>query len=418
MSRRLAIAADVEADGVYHIKERRMPKLFDRVPDRRDPNLLNKWTWYPGDVIPMWVADMDFRAPPHVLKALRKAVDQGVLGYEMTSRALLETVAARMDRLYGWKVAPEAVVPVTGIVSGFNVAARTFCTAKKGYLIQPPVYNEFFAVQKNLGIPQYEAPLVQSQKGNILRYEVDWIAFEKQARKASIFLLCNPHNPVGMVYSRTDLRRMGDTCQAHNVLVVSDEIHSELLLGGQKFTPLVKVSNQLASKSITLVSPSKTFNVPGLMCGFAIIPDEELRARYKQTVEKLRLHVSSLGLIAARAAFSGECEDWLSQLREYLTENRDYVVEYASRYLPGIRLTCPAATYLAWLDCSELVRQGRINGSPFEFFLKEAKVAFGDGKIYGPASDKFIRLNFGCTRRTLKQGLDRVRDSLYRRKHG
>jgi cystathionine beta-lyase len=233
-----------------------------------------------------------------------------------------------------------------------------------------------------------------------------------------MFLLCNPHNPVGIVYSRRDLRRMAEICLAHDVLMVADEIHSELLLGGQAFTPLIKAHPEIRKRSITLVSPSKTFNVPGLMCGFAIIPDDELRATYNRMVEKLRIHVSSLGLIAAREAFSGSCDGWLAELLAYLTANRDFLVEYVSEYLPDIRITRPAATYLAWLDCSELVRKGIISGSPFDFFLKEAKVAFGEGKIYGEASAEFVRLNFGCTRRTLKQGLDRVRDSLYRRKHG
>ena len=395
-----------------------MTGIFDRAPDRRDPNLRNKWTTYADDVLPMWVADMDFRAPPPVLAALRKAVGQGVLGYELPSRALLESVAGRMDRLYGWKVDPEAVVPVTGIVSGFNAAARAFCTRGRGYLIQPPVYNEFFAVGSNLGLRQYEAPLRQSAEGNLLRYEVDWEAFEKQVRKAGMFLLCNPHNPVGVVFSRRDLRRMAELCLENEAVIVSDEIHSELLMGETRFSPVAKLSAEIARRTVTLVSPSKTFNIPGLMCGFAIIPDAELRRRYAEVVDHLRLHVSSLGLIAARAAFSGECEDWLRELRVYLTANRDYLVDYITEYLPDIRVTRPAATYLAWLDCSALVRQGRISGSPFEYFLNEARVAFGDGKIYGKSGADFVRLNYGCTRRTLKQGLDRMRDTLYRRKHG
>ncbi len=395
-----------------------MANPFDRVPDRRDPHVLNKWTWYPRDVLPLWVADMDFRAPPPVLKALHKAVKQGVLGYELPSASLLKTVAARMERLYGWKVAPEMVIAVTGIVSGFNAAARAFCTEKKGYLIQPPVYNEFHALKENLGLRQYEAPLLQSVKGNILHYEIDWDAFEKQVKKTRLFLLCNPHNPLGIVYGRRDLRRMAEICLEHDVIIVSDEIHSELLLGGQRFSPLAKLSASIARRSITMVAPSKTFNVPGLFCGFAIIPDPELRASYVRTVEKLRMHVSSFGLTAARVALSGECDGWLDELRSYLTENRDFLVDYVTQYLPDIRITRPDATYLAWLDCSELIRQGRIAGSPFDFFMNQAKVAFGEGKIYGEASAEFVRLNFGCTRRTLKQALDRVRDSLYRRKHG
>src|SRR4030095_15278133 len=167
---------------------------FDRVPNRRIPGVLNKWTWYPKDVLPLWVADMDFPAPKPILDELRKAVNQGVLGYELSSTTLLETVAARMDRLYSWKVKPEWIVPVTGIVSGFNVAARAFGSQKKGYLVQPPVYNEFHEIKNHIGIPQLDAPFVKQVKGNILHYEVDWDLFKKQAKKVSMFLLCSPQN--------------------------------------------------------------------------------------------------------------------------------------------------------------------------------------------------------------------------------
>jgi len=246
---------------------------FDRAPDRRSPDRVNKWTWYPPDVLPLWVADMDFRAPPPVLAALRRAVDEGVLGYELPSKALSETVAGRMQSLYGWSVDPSSVVAVTGIVSGFNVAARAFgASRKKGYLIQPPVYNEFHSVQANTGIKEYEAPLLERAKGNILRYEIDWDAFEKQVSKARVFILCNPHNPIGQIYSRRDLRRMAEMCLENDVVIISDEIHSELLLGGQKFTPIAAQSKAIAQQTITLVSPSKTFNVPGISAVFRTKP--------------------------------------------------------------------------------------------------------------------------------------------------
>jgi len=360
----------------------------------------------------MWVADMDFPAPRPILSTLRKAVDHGVLGYELPSQTLKETVAARMDSLYRWKVRPEAVVAVTGIVSGFSVAARAFCTPKKGVLIQTPVYNEFHEVKNNIGIPQLDAPLIQKVTGNILSYEIDWDAFEKQAKKAGMFLLCHPHNPLGLVYSRKDLLRMAEICIANDVLIVSDEIHSELMLDDHKHTPMAKLSSEIANRTITLVAPSKTFNVPGLFCGFAIIPNKELRARYEREVEHLRLHVSSMGLFAAQTAFSGQCDGWLMELREYLSANRDFLVNYVSECLPEVRVTFPSATYLGWLDFSRLVESGRIQGSPFKFFLEKAKVAFSDGKIFGAGYENFIRLNYGCPRATLEQGLERVRKSL------
>lgn len=385
-----------------------MPYNFDRTPNRRTPGTVNKWTYYPEDVLPMWVADMDFPAPPPILDELRKAVHQGVLGYEMASPTLLETVAARMDHLYGWKVKPEAVVPVTGIVNGFNVAARAFGSPKKGYLVQPPVYNEFHEIKNNVSIPQIDAPLREQARGNRLRYEIDWDLFQKRIRKASMFLLCSPHNPLGIVFARKDLLRMAEICIENNVLIVSDEIHSELLLGDAKFTPLAKLSAEIARNTITLVAPSKTFNVPGLFCGFAIIPQKELRDRYIQVVQHLRLHVASLGLRAAQVAFSGQCDEWLQGLRSYLTANRDFLVEYVTQNLPGVRVTVPQATYLAWLDFTQL----GLEPSPYQFFLEKAKVALSDGRIFGENHKGYVRLNFGTSRKILKQGLDRMAAAL------
>jgi cystathionine beta-lyase len=381
---------------------------FDIVPNRRNPNNLNKWTGYPKDVLPMWVADMDFPAPKPILNALHKAVDHGVLGYESPSKVLKETVATRMDRLYSWKVKPEAVVAVTGIVSGFSVAARIACTSKKGMLVQTPVYNEFHEVKNNVGIPQLDAPLVKNVNANVLSYEIDWDIFEKQVKKAGMFLLCNPHNPLGIIFPRKDLLRMAEICIKNNVLIVSDEIHSELLLDDNKFMPLAKLSSEIAKHTITLIAPSKTFNVPGLYCGFAIITDKDLRERYEKEVSHLRLHISSMGLFAARTAFSGQCDGWLKELRRYLTGNRDFLVEYVTEYMPEVRFTIPDATYLGWLDFT----QTGIVGSPFEFFLKNAKVAVSEGKIFGRNGEGHVRLNFGTSRKLLEQGLERMRTAL------
>lgn len=385
-----------------------MPINFDSTPNRRDPNVKNKWTWYPNDVLPMWVADMDFPAPKPILNELRKVVDHGVLGYEMPSQSLQETVATRMDRLYRWKVKPASVVAVTGIVSGFTVAARAFGSKKKGVLVQTPVYNEFHEVKNNVGIPQVNAPLVERVNGNILRYEIDWDVFKKQVKKAGIFLLCNPHNPLGIIFSRKDLLQMARICIENNVLIVSDEIHSELLLDDHTFTPMAKLSSEIAEHTITLIAPSKTFNVAGLFCGFAIIPNEKLRLRYDKEVNHLRLHVNSLGLHAARIAYSGQCDDWLKELRRYLTGNRDFLLEYVTKHMPGVRTTIPDATYLGWLDFT----QTDIKGAAYDFFLKEAKVALSDGKIFGTKSEGYARINFGTSRKLLKQGLDRMRKAL------
>lgn len=381
---------------------------FDKTPNRRATPLKNKWTWYPDDILPLWVADMDFQSPPAILKQLHKVVDQGVLGYEIPSLTLQETIAARMHHLYRWKVKPEDVVTVPGIVSGFNVAARAFESAQKGLLVQTPVYNAFHEVKDSVGIPQINAPLLRKNVGNIIHYEIDWDVFEAKAKQAGMFLLCNPHNPLGIIFSRKDLLRMAEICIRNDLLMVSDEIHSELLLDGNSFTPLAKLSPKIAQQTVTLIAPSKAYNVPGLFCGFAIIPNEDLRKKYEKTVEHLRLHVSSMGLHAARVAFSGQCDGWLKELRTHLTENRDFLIEYVTQHMPGVNLTIPQATYLGWLDFTEF----NVHDSPYEFFLKNAKVALSDGKIFGDEGAGHVRLNFGTSRRILKQALDRMRKAL------
>ena len=382
---------------------------FDLVPSRRRTNSV-KWLRYPKDVLPMWVADMDFPAPAPIRKKLRWAAEHGVLGYDFATPRLKEIVAARMDRLYGWQVEPDAVVDVTGIVSGFSVAARIACSPKRGILLQTPVYNEFHEVKNNLGIPQLDAPFARRVEGNILRYEIDWDIFEKQVKKAGMFLLCSPHNPLGIIFSRSELKRMAELCIQNGALIVSDEIHSELLLGGSAFTPMAKLSPEIARHTITLVSPSKTFNVPGLFCGFAIVPDERLRQRYRKEAERLRMHVNSMGLYAAEAAFSGSCDGWLAELRRYLTANRDFLAKYLGENMPAALFTIPDATYLGWLD----FRGTKIEGSPYQFFLKNARVALSEGRIFGEEGAGHVRLNFGAPRKTLAQGLERMRKALER----
>ncbi len=381
---------------------------FNIIPDRRKNFNRTKWTWYKKDILPMWVADMDFPAPKPILDALHKAVDHGVLGYEIPGTVIQETVAARMERLYSWRVKPESVLTVTGIVSGFTVAARAFCSPKKGVAIQTPVYNEFHQVKNNVGIPQLDIPFVKNVEGNLISYEIDWDLFEKRVKKAGIFLLCNPHNPLGIIFSRKELTRMAEICIRNKLLIVSDEIHSEVLLDGNTFTPMAKISSEVAQNTITLVAPSKTFNVPGLFCGFAIIPNKDLRERYEAERSHLSMHVASMGLHAARAAFSGKCDPWLAELQEYLTANRNFMLEYVTRYMPGVRTTVPAATYLGWLDFT----QTDIEGSPYEFFKDKARVALSEGKIFGNEGARHVRLNFGTSRNTLEQGLERMRKAL------
>jgi cystathionine beta-lyase len=386
-----------------------MTHNFDSFPSRRTPGVLNKWTLYPKDVLPMWVADMDFPAAPPILKALHRQVEHGVLGYEVLfSGSLREIIAARMQKLYHWDVDPEHIVYTAGVNNGYNIAARVLCSAKKGYLIQTPVYNEFLDTEHKTGAKQHVARLTKKVSGNRISYEVDFDALKVGLKKSAMFLLCHPHNPVGMIYSRAELARMAELCIEQDVTIVSDEIHSELLLGGAKFTPMASLSPAIAQHTITMVSASKAFNVPGLTCAFAIVPNDELRKRFTRIAEGMNFELSTLGLTAARVAFSGKADAWLRELRRYLTGNRDFIVEYVAQRLPGIRVTKPDATYLIWLDCSELGLQP----APYDFFLKEAKVAFSNGAKFGEGNEQFVRLNFGTSRKLVEEGLRRMTKAL------
>ncbi len=392
-----------------------MPSAFDQVVNRRSTNSL-KWTRYGPGVLPLWVADMDFPAPEPARQALRSAIDHGIFGYELPSRRLAELVAERMQRLYGWAVTPDMVVATPGIVAGFKAAARAVCQPGEGVLVQPPVYHPFLDVPQHTGTVGQLAALRRVDDHRTLRYEIDWPAFEaafnSNGARTALFLLCHPHNPTGQVYSRSELEHMASVCLRHNAVICSDEIHSELLLGGAKHQPLASIAPEVAARTITLVSPSKTFNLVGLFCGFALIPDAALRARYREVLQHLALHVNSLGLLAAETAFSGACDPWLGELRDYLTGNRDYLVKFVSQELDGVRVTVPDATYLAWLDFGAWIRSGRIPSDPYHFFLQQAKVALNPGAEFGPGGECCVRLNFGCPRSTLDEALQRMKTAL------
>ncbi len=261
-----------------------MSVSFDRAIDRRSTHSL-KWTRYASDVLPLWVADMDFAAPEAVLGALRRAVNHGVFGYELLTRNLAELVSARMARLYQWQVSPEMLVATPGIVAGFKAATRAACAAGEGVLVQPPVYHPFLEVPRHTGRVGQVAPLRRFDQAHTLRYEIDWAAFEaainSNGARTGMFLLCH-RNPTGQIYSRADLEHMAQICLRNQTVICSDEIHSELLLGNATHYPLAAISPEIARSAITLVSPSKTFNLVGLFCGFAIVPDPSLRANFRR----------------------------------------------------------------------------------------------------------------------------------------
>jgi cystathionine beta-lyase len=367
-----------------------------------------KWEVYPEDVLPMWVADMDFASPEPIVKALHDRAAHGCFGYSAHSKRLAEAVCARMERLYGWQVAPEAVVPVPSLVSAINVTCRAVGAPGDHVLNLTPAYPPFLSGPGWQGRVNDAVPLVATSEGQTLRYGLDLAAFADGLHKQTrLLLLSNPHNPVGLDYDRAILEQMAELCLRHNVVICSDEIHAELLLGETRHFPMAALAPEVATRTITLISPSKTFNVPGLGCGIAIITDPELRKQFEQAAMGIVPHVNAMGLAAARAAFE-ECDGWLDELQAYLTANRDVYVSYVLEHMPTLRTTVPVATYLGWLDC----REAGIPGSPYKFFLDNAKVALSDGKAFGPGGEGFVRLNFGCPRSQLVEALERMRAAL------
>lgn len=378
---------------------------FDRVVERRGTDS-NKWHKFGPDVLPLWVADMDFRSPEAVVRALRERVEHGVFGYlrEQVTE-LAEVFADRCAKRYGWRVPPEAVVPLPGVIAGFNVACRAVCAPGDGLLIQTPAYPPILRVPGNVGLRPALVDLARRPDGG---WEPDLDAFERAAAAARAFLLCNPHNPVGRVFTRAELAAMARACLRHDLAIVSDEIHCDLLFDGRAHVPLASLDPEIADRTITLMAPSKTYNLAGLACGLAVITNPALRERFLAARVDMVKSTNVMGHTAALAAYRGG-DAWLEALLRYLQANRDFLVAEVRRALPGVGVVPPEGTYLAWLDCREAAIPG---GDPWTFFLERARVALNDGRTFGAAGEGFVRLNFGCPRSLLREGLERMAAAL------
>ena len=380
---------------------------FDQLPDRRGTESV-KWHYFAEDVLPMWVADMDFVSPEPVIRALQQRVAHGVFGYPQEPRELREAVVNWLASRHGWVVAPDDLVFIPGVVTGLNMAAHALVEAGQGVLIQPPVYMPFLGVPRNAQATRQDARLAQAADGS---YVIDWDVFEKAILpETKMFILCNPHNPVGRVFTRPELERMAEICLRNNIVICSDEIHSDLLFSGQKHIPMAAISPEVAQNTITLLAPSKTFNIAGLACSVAVIQNPELRKRFEKAHGGMVHGVNVLGLTAAQAAYC-EGKEWLDQLLVYLEGNRDYLFDFVLNELPGVKMVKPEGTYLAWLDCREL----DIAERPCEFFIEKARVALNDGRAFGKGGEGFVRLNFGCPRPMLQEALERMRAALLAR---
>lgn len=375
---------------------------FDRQIERRGTDSA-KWSYFPADVLPMWVADMDFASPPPIIEALAARVQQGVFGYGMESKTLKQTLVERMERLYGWTIKPDDIVYLPGLVSGLNIVSRAVGERGDGVLINTPVYGPFLTAPVNQYRTLQSAPLNVAQTGRRLHYELnmDGLAAAVQPH-TKLFLLCNPHNPVGRAFTHAELSEIAAFCVSHDLVICSDEIHCDLLLDGTQHIPIASLSPEIAQRTITLMAPSKTFNIPGLGASFAVVQNPTLRKQVEAAMAGIVPHVNILGMAAAEAAYA-DCEDWLAALRAYLTANRDFAVAYVEEHLPGVNYTVPEATYLLWLD---LRRLGE--AKPAEMLMQQAKLAVNEGAWFGEGGEGFVRLNFGCPRSTLEEGLRRL----------
>lgn len=376
---------------------------FDTPPDRRNGDSY-KWNRYRDrDVIPLWVADMDFSAPPPVLQALQQRLAHGVLGYAEPTASLIGAISGALFRDYQWAIEPQWLIPLPGLVCGLNVVCRAIGQAGDGVITATPIYPPFLSAPGLSERQLITVPLVQNGKD----WHWDIPALEAAiAPNTRLLLLCHPHNPVGRVWSQPELEAIAAVAERYDLIVCSDEIHAGLVLEpGVKHIPFASLSPQIAERTITLMAPSKTYNLPGLGCSFAIISNPQLRRRLRQVMDGIVPHVNVLGYIACEAAYR-DSEDWRLALVDYLRGNRDRVVQALDGFC-GLKVTVPEATYLAWIDCRETQLK-----NPAQFF-EQAGVGLSNGTEFGTLG--FVRLNFGCSRGLLEQGLERMRAALQQR---
>ena len=376
---------------------------FDQVIERRSTDS-NKWQRYGDDVIPLWVADMDFVSAEPIVQALHQRVDHRIFGYTRPTQELRRAIQERLKRLYGWEIQEEEIIFLPGLVTGLNVAYHAFSHPGDEVLVQPPVYFHFVHDPVMHGRVMNDPPLVQRED----TYEIDFDAFESSiTHQTRVFLFCNPHNPVGRVYMRMELERIAEICLRHHLILCSDEIHCDLLYSGYRHIPIAALGPEAAHQTVTLMAPSKTFNVAGLHCGFVIIQNPRLRKLWETFCHGLIPGVNIMGHVAALAGYR-DGQEWLDQVLPYLQANRDFLAGFLKEMLPSIRMTKMEATYLAWLDC----RDAGILGNPSDFFLRKAGVALNDGSEFGKGGEGFVRLNFACPRKTLEEALDHMVEAL------
>ena len=373
---------------------------FDKIIDRANTDS-EKWDKYKGrDVLPMWVADMDFQSPPAVIEALVNRVRHGIFGYTNPPAALLEAVCAHTQRDFHWTIQPEWIVWLPGLVSGLNVLCRTTPNLGDEIITFTPVYGPFLSAPELSGRQLVTVPLLNQDN----YWTIDFKQLEQSITlQTKMLLLCNPHNPVGRIWSRTELEKLAAICLKHRLIIGSDDIHAGLILDSDKqHIPIASLSPEIANQTVTLLAPSKTYNIAGLGCSFAVISNPELRRQFVAAKGRIVPSVNALAYTAALAAYQ-HGEPWRQELLDYLRGNRDLLESEISQ-IPGLKVAHVEATYLAWIDARELAIE-----NPQRFF-EDAGVGLSEGPHFGLQG--FVRLNFGCSRQILKESLTRMKKAI------
>lgn len=358
------------------------------------------------DLLPMWVADMDFRPPQAVTEALKKRVEHGIFGYTFIPESTNSAIQSWLHKRHSWKIADEAILYSNSVVESISVAIQTFTKPGDKVLLQSPVYTPFFEMIEKNGRSVANSPL-QLQNG---RYEIDFEDFEQQLKDGcKLFLLCNPHNPGGRMWSREELLRIGELCRTYECLIVADEIHSDLVYRTHKHYPFASLSEEIAAITITCISPSKTFNLAGLQASAVVIENKQLRESFSETQRRHGFFtLNTFGILAMESAYL-HGEPWLEELIDYLEGNKQFAMEYIAENLPQLTCMEPDGTYLLWIDCRKLcIPDEELK----KLLIEKGMLALEPGPKYGPGGEGFVRLNFACPREMLADALDRLQKAV------
>lgn len=366
------------------------------------------------DLLPLWVADMEFATPPFIIEALRRRLEHPILGYTVVPDALWSSIQRWLLDRHGWQVECEWMTFIPGIVKGIGMVVNVFVGKDERVIIQPPVYHPFRLVPQDNGREVVMNPLIEchDEEGRLTGYKMDFEGLEALARdpRNRLLILANPHNPAGITWDAETLRRVADICSRNDVLVISDEIHCDMALFGHRHIPFASVSEEAAQCSITFGAPSKTFNIAGLFSSYAVVPNRQLRERFCVWMNASELADPTLfAPIATIAAFSEEGEQWRRQLIRYLEDNVRFVEDYCREHLPAIHPLRPQASFLIWLDCRCM---GLTHEQLIDFFVNRAHLALNEGGMFGEEGRGFMRLNVGCPRSMLLQAMEQLRAAL------